>query len=135
MKQSKLDIVSCKASAVTEMTCQVVRPPSLRNTKLNDKIVFLLSKLEHMMFLIIVLLTWCFTDRAIITLPQKTSFNSLCTEICLLTCNLLCNRYNLGKVLEALGDCQRASDCMATALQVDTVSPILPYSSIPITFE
>lgn len=43
--------------------------------------------------------------------------------------------YNLGKVLEALEDCRRASDCMATALQVETVSPVLPYTSIPITFE
>lgn len=43
--------------------------------------------------------------------------------------------YNLGKVLEALGDCEMASKCMATALQVETVSPILPFTSIPITFE
>ncbi|XP_075226691.1 tetratricopeptide repeat domain 7 [Lycorma delicatula] len=43
--------------------------------------------------------------------------------------------YNLGKVLEALGDCGRASDCMATALQVELSNPILPYSSIPMIFE
>ncbi|RZF46936.1 hypothetical protein LSTR_LSTR011767 [Laodelphax striatellus] len=43
--------------------------------------------------------------------------------------------YNLGKVLEALGDCSRASDCMATALQVEMASPILPYTTIPMVFE
>ncbi|CAB0019312.1 unnamed protein product [Nesidiocoris tenuis] len=43
--------------------------------------------------------------------------------------------FNLGKVLESLGDHTRASDCMATALQVETVNPILPYTSISITFE
>ncbi|XP_073996401.1 tetratricopeptide repeat domain 7 [Rhodnius prolixus] len=43
--------------------------------------------------------------------------------------------FNLGKVLESLGDYSRASDCMATALQVETINPILPYSTIPITFE
>uniref|UniRef100_A0A0K8TA39 Tetratricopeptide repeat protein 7 N-terminal domain-containing protein n=2 Tax=Lygus hesperus TaxID=30085 RepID=A0A0K8TA39_LYGHE len=43
--------------------------------------------------------------------------------------------FNLGKVLESLGDHLRASDCMATALQVETVNPILPFTSISITFD
>ncbi|XP_068086272.1 tetratricopeptide repeat protein 7B isoform X2 [Anabrus simplex] len=43
--------------------------------------------------------------------------------------------YNLGRVLESLGEFDSASDCMATALEVETCSPILPYSSIPLTFD
>ncbi|XP_008208439.1 tetratricopeptide repeat protein 7B isoform X1 [Nasonia vitripennis] len=43
--------------------------------------------------------------------------------------------YNLGKVLESLGEFEAASDCMETALEVETCNPILPISSIPITFE
>ncbi|XP_015591073.1 tetratricopeptide repeat protein 7B isoform X2 [Cephus cinctus] len=43
--------------------------------------------------------------------------------------------YNLGKVLESLDEVEAASDCMATALEVETTNPILPISSIPITFE
>lgn len=44
-------------------------------------------------------------------------------------------RYNLGKVLESLGEFDTASDCMATALEVETSNPILPFSSIPLTFD
>ncbi|XP_015180157.1 PREDICTED: tetratricopeptide repeat protein 7B isoform X1 [Polistes dominula] len=43
--------------------------------------------------------------------------------------------YNLGKVLESLGEVEGASDCMATALEVETTNPILPILSIPLTFE
>lgn len=43
--------------------------------------------------------------------------------------------YNLGKVLESLGEVEAASDCMATALEVETTNPILPILSIPLTFE
>ncbi|XP_021924008.1 tetratricopeptide repeat protein 7B isoform X2 [Zootermopsis nevadensis] len=43
--------------------------------------------------------------------------------------------YNLGKVLESLGEFDTASDCMATALEVETSNPILPFSSIPLTFD
>ncbi|CAL7951682.1 unnamed protein product [Xylocopa violacea] len=43
--------------------------------------------------------------------------------------------YNLGKVLESLGEVEAASDCMATALEVETTNPILPILSIPVTFE
>lgn len=46
-----------------------------------------------------------------------------------------CSRYNLGMVLESLGDVEAASDCMATALEVETTNPILPILSIPVTFE
>lgn len=44
-------------------------------------------------------------------------------------------RYNLGMVLESLGEVEAASDCMATALEVETTNPILPILSIPVTFE
>jgi hypothetical protein len=44
-------------------------------------------------------------------------------------------RYNLGKVLESLGEFDTASDCMATALQVEISNPILPFSSIPLAFD
>ena len=47
----------------------------------------------------------------------------------------LCYRYKLGKVLEALGECSEAGDCMATALEIEAISPILPYSVIPVCFE
>ncbi|KAK5650974.1 hypothetical protein RI129_002003 [Pyrocoelia pectoralis] len=43
--------------------------------------------------------------------------------------------YNLGKVLEALGEYEDASNCMATALNVETTSPILPFTSVPLCFE
>lgn len=43
--------------------------------------------------------------------------------------------YNLGRVLESLDEFELASDSMATALEVETLNPILPYSSIPLTFE
>ncbi|XP_049781839.1 tetratricopeptide repeat protein 7B-like isoform X2 [Schistocerca cancellata] len=43
--------------------------------------------------------------------------------------------YNLGCVLESMNEFDSASDSMATALEVETTNPILPYSSIPLTFE
>lgn len=43
--------------------------------------------------------------------------------------------YNLGKVLEFLGEYDSASDCMATSLEVETTNPILPFTVIPLTFE
>lgn len=44
-------------------------------------------------------------------------------------------RYNLGKVLESLGETDSATDSMATALQVEMVSPIMQYTSIPLPFD
>ncbi|XP_017770735.1 PREDICTED: tetratricopeptide repeat protein 7B [Nicrophorus vespilloides] len=43
--------------------------------------------------------------------------------------------YNLGKVLESLGEFETASSSMATALTVETTSPILPFSSVPLCFD
>ncbi|CAG2056515.1 unnamed protein product [Timema podura] len=43
--------------------------------------------------------------------------------------------YNLGQVLESLGEFDSASDSMATALEVETSNPILPFNSIPLTFD
>lgn len=43
--------------------------------------------------------------------------------------------YNLGKVLEILDENAEAGDCMATALEIEAIVPILPYSTIPICFE
>ncbi|XP_057668469.1 tetratricopeptide repeat protein 7B [Diorhabda carinulata] len=43
--------------------------------------------------------------------------------------------YNLGKVLEALGEFENASNAMATALLEEQNSPILPFSSVPLCFE
>lgn len=43
--------------------------------------------------------------------------------------------YNLGKVLESLGDYEAASDCMSTALTVEKSSPVLPFNSVPLCFE
>jgi len=43
--------------------------------------------------------------------------------------------YNLGKVLEAMEEYEAASDCMATALQVQISSPIVPFSAVPLCFE
>lgn len=53
----------------------------------------------------------------------------------LLTLYFSNSRYNLGKVLEAIGDSEAATDCMATALEVENNSPILPYMSIAVTFD
>lgn len=44
-------------------------------------------------------------------------------------------RYNLGKVLESLGETDSATDSMATALQVEMVCPIMQYTSIPLPFD
>jgi hypothetical protein len=44
-------------------------------------------------------------------------------------------RYNLGMVLESLGEYEAASDCMEIALEIESCYPILPISSISITFE
>lgn len=44
-------------------------------------------------------------------------------------------RYNLGKVLESLGETNSATDSMATALQVEMVSPVMQYTSIPLPFD
>lgn len=38
-------------------------------------------------------------------------------------------------MLESLGEVEAASDCMATALEVEITNPILPILSIPVTFE
>uniref|UniRef100_U5EXH9 Putative calmodulin-binding protein n=1 Tax=Corethrella appendiculata TaxID=1370023 RepID=U5EXH9_9DIPT len=43
--------------------------------------------------------------------------------------------YLLGKVMENLGDYSASADCMATALQLEPSCPILPFTSIPLTFE
>ncbi|XP_063224947.1 tetratricopeptide repeat protein 7B [Bacillus rossius redtenbacheri] len=43
--------------------------------------------------------------------------------------------YNLGRVLQSVGDYDRASDCMATALSVEVCNPILPFTSIPVTYD
>lgn len=44
-------------------------------------------------------------------------------------------RYNLGKVLEALKEYEKASNAMATALMEEKNSPILPFNSVPLCFE
>jgi hypothetical protein len=44
-------------------------------------------------------------------------------------------RYNLGKVLESLGEFSSASDCMAAGLEAEISNPVLPFSSIPLTFD
>lgn len=48
---------------------------------------------------------------------------------------IIFHRYNLGKVLESLGETNSATDSMATALQVEMVSPIMQYTSIPLPFD
>lgn len=44
-------------------------------------------------------------------------------------------RYNLGKVLESLGEYETASDAMDTALTIEISSPILPFNSVPLVFD
>lgn len=44
-------------------------------------------------------------------------------------------RYNLGKVLEALGEYEKAGNAMATALMEERNNPILPFNSVPLCFE
>lgn len=43
--------------------------------------------------------------------------------------------YNLGKVLESLGEYETASDAMDTALTTETTSPILPFNTVPLCFD
>ncbi|KAL3279766.1 hypothetical protein HHI36_017274 [Cryptolaemus montrouzieri] len=43
--------------------------------------------------------------------------------------------YNLGKVLKALGEYEKASSAMATALMEEKSNPILPFNSVPLCFE
>lgn len=43
--------------------------------------------------------------------------------------------YNLGKVLESLGEFDSASNAMATAINVEVTTPILPFTSSPLCFE
>uniref|UniRef100_V5IB36 Tetratricopeptide repeat protein n=1 Tax=Anoplophora glabripennis TaxID=217634 RepID=V5IB36_ANOGL len=43
--------------------------------------------------------------------------------------------YNLGKVLEALKEYEKASNAMATALMEEKNNPILPFNSVPLCFE
>ncbi|XP_037915615.1 tetratricopeptide repeat protein 7B [Hermetia illucens] len=43
--------------------------------------------------------------------------------------------FTLGKVMETLGDYTAAADCMATALQLEPCCPVLPFSSIALTFD
>ncbi|XP_071507398.1 tetratricopeptide repeat protein 7B-like [Diadema antillarum] len=38
---------------------------------------------------------------------------------------------SLGKVLQASGQCEAAGECMQTGLQLESTSPILPFSTIP----
>lgn len=43
--------------------------------------------------------------------------------------------YNLGKVLKSLGEYEKASSAMATALMEEQTNPILPFNSVPLCFE
>lgn len=43
--------------------------------------------------------------------------------------------YNMGKVLESLEEYETASFAMNNALTVERMSPILPFSSVPLCFE
>lgn len=45
------------------------------------------------------------------------------------------NRYNLGKVLEAMGDYDLAARSYSTALEVQKSSPVAPFSAVPLCFE
>ena len=37
----------------------------------------------------------------------------------------------MGKVLEAMGEYESASECLATAIDLEATCPILPFSTIP----
>lgn len=43
--------------------------------------------------------------------------------------------YNMGQVLREMGDYDSASDCIATAIDLEATSPILPFSYITRTLE
>ncbi|XP_054715583.1 tetratricopeptide repeat protein 7B-like [Uloborus diversus] len=43
--------------------------------------------------------------------------------------------YNMGKVLQDMGDFITSSECIATAIELESTCPILPFSNIPRTFE
>ena len=44
-------------------------------------------------------------------------------------------RYNLGKVLEAMGDYDLAARSYSTALEVQKTSPVAPFSIVPLCYE
>ncbi|KAF4526348.1 hypothetical protein B566_EDAN014085 [Ephemera danica] len=44
-------------------------------------------------------------------------------------------QYTLGLALEAQGDHSGSADCMAVALDVENSSPLLPFTSVPLTLE
>ncbi|CAL1283803.1 unnamed protein product [Larinioides sclopetarius] len=43
--------------------------------------------------------------------------------------------FNMGKVLQDMGDYETATECIATAIELEASCPILPFSNIPRTFE
>lgn len=44
-------------------------------------------------------------------------------------------RFTLGQVMESLEDFNVSADCMSTALQLEPSCPVLPFTSINLTFE
>ena len=44
-------------------------------------------------------------------------------------------RYNLGKVLEYLGENEAAADCFMTAVDIEASAPVLPFTTVPLCFE
>lgn len=43
--------------------------------------------------------------------------------------------FSLGKVMETLGEYTAAADCMATSLQLEPTRPVLPFTSIALTYD
>ncbi|KAF8793573.1 Tetratricopeptide repeat protein 7B like protein [Argiope bruennichi] len=43
--------------------------------------------------------------------------------------------FNMGKVLQDMGDYETATECIATAIELEASCPILPFSNIPRTFD
>lgn len=43
--------------------------------------------------------------------------------------------YRLGQVMEALNDFEAAADCMALSLQLEPSNPIIPFTTVSLTFE
>ncbi|KFM58237.1 Tetratricopeptide repeat protein 7B, partial [Stegodyphus mimosarum] len=43
--------------------------------------------------------------------------------------------FNMGKVLQDMGDYVTSSECISTAIELEATCPILPFSNIPRTFE
>ena len=69
---------------------------------------------------------WC---SCLVCVCRAAAVASLC--IVLLFFFLTTCRHNLGKVLDVLGDHESAAECLMTAVELESSSPVIPFTVIP----